>query len=262
MRSARSPSPPTSNGDKQPPKPTDCVRGSPPKPTDAVRGSPTAPERPLNFLAHLYLAPTDGPARVGNLMPDLVRRVERHDLPPDVRAGIRQHQQVDRLTDTHPAHHRGRARLRDRHGLFSGVLVDVFFDHVLAAHWADWHEAPLREFVDAGYADLHAHRHLMPEPMPGIVQRMIEQDWLGSYATPAGIAARLEQMSARFGRRFGRTFDVNAAVADLARHRPAFRADLDQLLPMLRHHLQGPIQVSAEPAVPEPRNTGVSSFSV
>ena len=199
----------------------------------------------VNFLAHLHLAHPTGASYVGNLMPDLVRGRPPADLPAEVHRGIERHRAIDAITDTHPIPSRTRARLRTNHGRFAGLLVDVFYDHALASNWARWHAAPLRRFVDEAYASLLAHRRLMPDSMGAIVERMAGQDWLGSYATAGGMAARLQQMADRFHHRFGRTFDPEQATRDLIDHRPAIAEDFEKFYIELIDRLDA----AAEPPV-------------
>jgi len=173
----------------------------------------------VNFLAHLYLADPTPESAVGNLMPDFVRVRRLDDLDPAVRDGVIRHRAVDAFVDTHPAYLQSRALLREICGHFAPILADVFNDHLLAANWSAWHDRSLDDFVAAAYRRLAVGAYLMPDRMRRPIAMMIEQDWLGSYATPDGIAARLTQMSARFDRRFERTFDVADAVRAFQMHR-------------------------------------------
>lgn len=187
----------------------------------------------MNFLAHLYLSDATPASVVGNLMPDLVRgRLPGH-LPDAVRAGVERHRAVDAFTDTHPVFLQSRSRLRGACGLFSGVLADVFYDHALASNWARYHDQPLEAFVADRYAMLEAGRNLMPVRMAEIVDRMIEQDWLCSYATVEGVAGRMWQMSRRFELRFGRTFDVTRATEALVEQRDLLAGEFDEFFPEL-----------------------------
>ncbi len=187
----------------------------------------------MNFLAHLYLSDATPASAVGNLMPDLVRGRLPSGLPAEVAAGVARHRAVDAFTDTHPVFLTSRARLREPCGLFSGVLADLFYDHALASCWTRHHDEPLGAFVAERYALLQAGRELMPPRMATVVDRMIGQDWLNSYAQVEGVAARMTQMAQRFELRFGRTFDVRRAVEVLEARRERFFAEFDVFFPEL-----------------------------
>jgi len=188
----------------------------------------------MNFLAHLALADDDAPSRIGSILPDLVRGRLPDDLHPRVRAGALHHRRVDAFTDTHPLVARSVARLRPACGRYSGIVVDVLYDHLLAADFERWHDQRLRPFVDDVYAQFAANEQLMPPRMRLIAERMIEQDWIGSYATIEGIAARLAQMSARFAHRFGREVSLLGATDSFPEHGPGLREDFDAFYPQLR----------------------------
>ncbi len=220
----------------------------------------------MNFLAHLYLADPTPASMIGNLLPDLVpgplnRGVQAQlrtgvdsrlhtvghrgehrggspGLDPGVLAGAINHKRVDAFTDTHPVFARSRARLRPRHGRYSAILTDMFYDHVLAKHWNRYHDQPLDEFIDRAYTAMSEHTHLMPEPMAAITGRMIEQDWLRSYSTADGMRRILTMMSVRFSERLARSVELEHAVEDLQRHGDDFTDDFHEFFPELTDYVR------------------------
>jgi len=189
---------------------------------------------PVNYLAHLLLADPTPASRIGNLAPDFVRKRDLLAMPPDIQRGIERHRRVDRLTDAHPVFARTRARLFPHHGRYSGILVDLFYDHALSVQWDAYHHRPRTDFISQCYAHLRDHTADMPEPMRRPVQRMIDQDWVGDYATDAGMARILTMMSVRFTHRFKRPVDLTPAVDTLAAHRAAIINDFSELFPDVR----------------------------
>jgi acyl carrier protein phosphodiesterase len=155
----------------------------------------------VNWLAHLRVAPPEPLPRLGNLLGDFVRGVDVATLPAPVRAGIAQHRAVDRFTDAHARFRRSRALVPAPLRRFSGVLVDVFYDHFLAR---DWHRfgdrRPLAAFTADVYALLAAHHHLLPPRLRHAAPHMAREDWLGSYAAVDGIELVLTRMAARLRR--------------------------------------------------------------
>jgi acyl carrier protein phosphodiesterase len=188
----------------------------------------------MNFLAHLALVGDDAPSRIGSILPDLVRGRLPDDLHPRVHAAALHHRRVDAFTDTHPLAARSVTRLRPTCGRYSAIVVDVLYDHLLAADFPRWHGRALRPFVDEVYWQFAEHMALMPMRMQLITQRMIEQDWLGSYITLDGIEARLAQMAARFERRFNRRVDIMGATRRFDEHGPGLREDFEAFYPQLR----------------------------
>ncbi len=187
----------------------------------------------MNFLAHLYLADDTPASRIGNLLPDLVRVRRGQTLDPEVARGADMHRRVDAFTDTHPVFLRSRERLFDRHGRYSGILVDLFYDHLLAGDWPRWRHQPLDAFLDEVYQQFAANRHLMPEKMWRTVQRMTGQNWLAGYAHLEGMRATLEGMSHRLSSRFNRHVDLTPAIDDLVALRAPLQTDFDIFFPAL-----------------------------
>lgn len=187
----------------------------------------------MNFLAHLLIAERSPAAMVGSLMPDLARGRAPADLPAEALAAFHQHRAVDAFTDTHPLFAQSRSRLRERHGRYAGILVDVFYDHFLATDWSRYRDEPLGDFIDRAHEALRSHQHLMPPAMRYPVDKLLEQDWLRSYATVEGIELALRRMSQRLTERFDRPVQLHTAVADLVEHDAALRGDFHAFFPQL-----------------------------
>jgi acyl carrier protein phosphodiesterase len=186
----------------------------------------------LNWLSHLHLGGTDPIRRLGHLSGDFVRGADLGRLPPLLVRGIAEHRQIDAFTDAHPLVRRSRARIDGPLRRYAGVLVDVFYDHVLAADWGRHAPGrpPLRTFVDLVYADLNAHRELLPERLAAIAPRMITEDGLASYGSIAGLRGILRRMEGRLRRPVA----LAAGAALLERQRAAFAADFAEFYPELR----------------------------
>lgn len=212
----------------------------------------------MNYLAHLFLADDNGASMIGNLLPDLHRGRLPADLDPIVLQGVVRHRRVDVFTDTHPVFERSRARLRPRHGRYSGVLVDVIYDHVLAVHWLEYHPEPVDQFIARAYRQMLERAELMPPRMRAIMAVMVEQDWLSTYATLDGIAVTLGRMSARLRERFNRRVDLASAVVELREQYAGFEADFAAFFPDLMAHVGVASRIIApemQPPPPgEPRN--------
>ena len=195
----------------------------------------------MNFLAHLYLAEDSPGALIGNLLPDLVRGVRppSDQLDPAVRAGAALHHRVDVFTDRHSVFRESKGRIRGRHGIFSGIIIDVFYDHFLSVEWSRYHPDPLSGFIAHVYQTFADHAHLMPLPMRLVTERMAAQDWLSSYGSIGGIGLTLARMSSRFRARFDRHVELDGAVADLEQHYDALGGDFSRFFPQLIAEVDG-----------------------
>lgn len=151
-------------------------------------------------------------------------------LPAAVCEGIWLHRQIDVFTDAHPLFRRSRARIDPQRRRFAGIMVDMFYDHLLARYWNDFNDEPLEVFTSRSYALLREQRELIPSTAWPVISRMIEHDWLGSYADPDNLRLALDNM----GRRLKRGNGLAGAVDELQADYAGFEADFRGFLPEVR----------------------------
>jgi acyl carrier protein phosphodiesterase len=159
----------------------------------------------MNYLAHFLLLADQREHWLGSFFGDFARgALDRH--PKALREGIRLHRRVDTLTDVHPETRSAARILRPALGRWSGVAVDVLFDHALASRWNEW--APefgvgrsLPEFARSVYDGLGAAEEQLPEFPRRVAWHMAEEDWLTSYARLDAIEGALSRMEARIAAR-------------------------------------------------------------
>ncbi|MGB5646129.1 MAG: ACP phosphodiesterase, partial [Muriicola sp.] len=101
----------------------------------------------MNFLAHIFLSFGDKEISIGNFIADSIRGNKYTHLPATIQKGIILHREIDTFTDAHPIHKKSSKRLHPTQGHYSGVVIDVFYDHFLAKNWAQYSEEPLETFV-------------------------------------------------------------------------------------------------------------------
>jgi acyl carrier protein phosphodiesterase len=188
----------------------------------------------LNYLVHFLMAGDDDELRLGNLLGDFVKgRVERFEhegLTERLRTGIQMHRTIDAFSDRHPAVHRSKRILASEYGRLSGVIVDVFYDHVLARRWTEHDPRPLSLYAQDVYRTLRGNLHRLPAGVHPLVENMTRVDWLRGYASPRGIERALQGMA----NRRPVAARISTAGRMLAGHFDRFSADFDEFLPDLR----------------------------
>ena len=188
----------------------------------------------MNWLAHVFLSEPDVEFRLGNLLADIIRGEELRRMSAGFQRGVQKHKQIDAFTDSHPLVKRSRARVSVEFRRFSGVLVDVFYDHLLATQWDRYSPIVLDAFTAKFYADIESSKIELPASARVTLDRIIRHDLLGSYRRIEGVERALRRISAYLSSRWNREFALEQGVADLIAHRAGFDADFAEFFPQLQ----------------------------
>lgn len=189
----------------------------------------------MNFLAHLYLSGDDPKIMVGNFIGDFVKGrnlAERYE--DGIAFGVELHRSIDHFTDHHYIVRSSKQRLWDKYRHYSGVIVDMFYDHFLASNWSEFHSQPLEAYAKRAYAIVQEHHAVLPERMAWMFPYMVEGNWLVGYSLVAGIERALRGMAQRtpFNSR------MDEAGDDLREHYPLFREEFMTFFPSLKAHAE------------------------
>lgn len=182
----------------------------------------------MNFLAHLRLGPDDPQQALGGLLGDFVKGpMTSIALPDPVRQGIWLHRSIDAFTDRHPLVARSKARVTGERRRYAGIMVDMFYDHLLARHWEQFDDQPLADFTARMYRAVLTQQGLMPDQARSVLVRMAEEDWLGSYAELQNLHLALNNMA----RRLRPGNPLPGAVDELEWDYQGFEADFLAFMP-------------------------------
>ena len=151
----------------------------------------------MNFLAHIYLSGDNDLIKIGNFMADGVRGNKYLHYPEEVQKGIVLHRTIDTFTDAHPIFRKSKHRLHEKYGHYSGVIMDILYDHFLAKNWNLYSNEPLEVYVANFYKSLEDNYEILNSKTKNLMPYMFENNWLVSYATIAGIEMILFQMDYR-----------------------------------------------------------------
>lgn len=165
----------------------------------------------MNYLAHVYLSGDNKMVTIGNFIADGIKGKSYTEYPKDMQIGILLHREIDTFTDAHPTVRKSTKRLHKNYGHYSGVIVDILYDHFLAKNWANYSNILLAEYVDEFYDSLEDNFEILPDRIKHMMPYMISGNWLLSYASIDGIAKVLEGMN----RRTKNKSRMNLAVKEL-----------------------------------------------
>ena len=165
----------------------------------------------MNFLAHIYLSGENEGVTIGNFIADGIKGKKYIKYPLQIQKGILLHRGIDSYTDQHPTVRKSTARLHKNYGHYSGVIVDILYDHFLAKNWEKYHQQPLEEYIQDFYTLLRRDFEILPSRIQRMMPYMISDNWLLSYETIPGISKILVQMN----RRTKNASKMNFAVIEL-----------------------------------------------
>lgn len=211
----------------------------------------------MNYLAHLFLADDTPESILGSLMGDFVKgpvtatsigasvvanRSHLDQISLDVALieakklcveklckAIMEHRRIDTFTDAHPLVRASKGRIAEPYRRYAGILVDVFYDHFLALHWAQFSSVSLSDFSRQRYAVLERHFTTLPSSMHRLVRYMVSRDLLGSYANLEGIGNALRGIEMRLKR----PSQLSQAVEQLELNKRHLKQDFNDFLPEL-----------------------------
>ncbi len=175
----------------------------------------------MNFLAHIYLSFEDDEITIGNFIADSIRGNKFEHLPKRVQKGIKLHRQIDSFTDAHPTWRKSTKRLHKNYGHYSGIIVDIFYDHFLAKNWKKYSDTPLDVFVDDFYDLLEDNYDILPIGVHRMMPYMISDNWIFNYSKMKGIGKVLHGMN----RRTKNKSKMNFAILDLEEHYDKFEKE-------------------------------------
>ncbi len=183
----------------------------------------------MNFLAHAYLSGSDPEILVGNFIGDFVKGKQIDKFAEKIQHGIRLHREIDFFTDTHKIHLKSQYKLKATYRHYSGVIVDMFYDHFLAADWSKYSTKDLLTFTYEVYNTLKNHHHILPARVKEMLTYMVSSNWLYHYSKVEGIHRALSGMSHRTKFKSG----MENASEDLKKNYSEFQLEFKQFFPEL-----------------------------
>ena len=181
----------------------------------------------MNFLAHAFLSGTNPKIMAGNFIGDFVKGKSYLNYDTEVRSGILLHREIDQFSDTHPRFKDSKGRLVDGFGHYAGVIVDMFYDHLLAKNFSHYSNQDLKTFTNHLYSSVEEFVNPLPGKAAYVFPYMKKDNWLFHYQYFEGLEQALMGMSRRT------KFDVRMqeSMQLLKQHESSFFSEFDEFLP-------------------------------
>ncbi|WP_226703462.1 ACP phosphodiesterase [Microbulbifer elongatus] len=188
----------------------------------------------MNYLAHLLLSGPDPDWQLGGLLGDFVKGPMKGERPQAIEDGIRLHRRIDLLSDQHPAYLNALTRLGPQWRRLGGIALDIWFDHLLANDWQNWHSQSLETFTDRCWSNFRKRQQWIPENARAFIHRAEQFKLLPGYRDVAIIQRTLERVGLRLRRPQPLADMLPLLLADQA----ALEHDFQQLFSDLTHQAE------------------------
>lgn len=151
----------------------------------------------MNYLAHLYLSGNDIELAIGNFIADSVKGYKYNEYPTSWQKGILLHRFIDSYTDSHLIFKSHAKLFFNSHRHYSRVLIDMYYDHILAKNWSNYHEKSLKDFSNHFYKKLLENEDHLPLKVKSSLKYLISDNWFNLYSRIDGLKRILAQMESR-----------------------------------------------------------------
>lgn len=178
----------------------------------------------MNFLAHIYLSGENDMVAIGNFMADGIHGKSYKKYPIDMQKGILLHREIDTFTDAHPIVRQSSKRLHKNYGHYSGVIIDILYDHFLAKNWENYSNISLKVYVEDFYTLLEDNFEILPFRVQKLLPFMMADNWLYNYSKIEGIQRVLDGMN----RRTKNKSKMNEATKELKTYYTEFEEEFTQ----------------------------------
>jgi acyl carrier protein phosphodiesterase len=187
----------------------------------------------LNFLAHIYLSGDNDDIKIGNFLGDFVKgrlnKLTNAQYSEGVIKGMALHREIDTFTDNHPIVRQSIDRLQPKYHKFSGIVVDMFYDHILAKNFDYYSEISLEKYAQNFYDLLEKRKSEIPEPMERMIKSMVSRNWFVGYKSYEGIEWALTGISKRLSFESG----IENATEELRKDYVLYEAEFQSFFPQI-----------------------------
>jgi acyl carrier protein phosphodiesterase len=188
----------------------------------------------MNYLAHLFLAEKNDDAKLGALLGDFVKGTIIDRYSEKTEREIQIHRKIDFYTDNHAIVKDAKKLLSVEKRKYGNILLDVFYDHMLAQKWQDYSKISLENYTKQIYSILLSNMDVLPDKLRDIVPIMIDQNWLTSYREFRGF----EMAIARISRRLRQENSLMECVAEIETNYSSIALSFDNFFPQLMDYVK------------------------
>ncbi|RKF13645.1 DUF479 domain-containing protein [Alginatibacterium sediminis] len=157
----------------------------------------------MNYLAHFHLAQRTQTSISGALLGDFVKAERWQQFSDDQVFGIKLHRYIDKTIDKQLIDIQLMNKFTQGQRRYAGIVIDLYFDHLLCKHWALFNAEPLDQTIQSYYLKLNQelnHIDNLPVRLPQVLSSMQHHNWLLSYKNTGVTRHALKNIGTRLKR--------------------------------------------------------------
>lgn len=132
-----------------------------------------------------------------NLFGDFVKGKNLSYFPNKIQQGILLHRKIDSFIDTHPAVLELLHILYEDLPKVAGIAVDLFFDHLLAKNWNQFHVQAYDDYIQRFYNAIDDSIIFYTPEFQRMLAKMKTMNWLHYYQFLEGLEKASNGLSSR-----------------------------------------------------------------
>lgn len=151
----------------------------------------------MNYLAHIALSGADPLFLLGNFAGDFIKGRNLSRFPKRMQDGVIAHRFIDSFTDQHPIVKECSRVFQPVIGRYSGIVIDILFDHFLSVHWHQFYVQPLPNCISNTHLLLQSYSAVLPPRAQRMLASLRYQRYLSIYISYWGLQKVFRRMALR-----------------------------------------------------------------
>jgi acyl carrier protein phosphodiesterase len=151
----------------------------------------------MNFLGHLYFSQDHQELMHANLFGDFVKGKQFERYSSVVQKGVLLHRSIDNFIDTNEQVVNLMRKLYTDLPKVSSVAIDLYFDHLLARYWDEFHQVKLADYLTEFYTSKPTNWEEYPENFQQFIEKLKSYKWMNHYPSFEGLTKACHGVSSR-----------------------------------------------------------------
>lgn len=151
----------------------------------------------MNFLGHLYFSQDHQELMHANLFGDFVKGKQFERYSPVVQKGVLLHRSIDTFIDTNEKVVNLMRKLYQDLPKVSSVAIDLYFDHLLARNWDEFHQVKLTDYLAEFYATKPMNWEEYPDNFQQFIEKLKLHQWMNHYPSFEGLTKACQGVGSR-----------------------------------------------------------------